>query len=205
MSDIDSTGKNTKLYKKLFKQMSDREFDSYMRDIRDGEGKLFIMLPNMKNSVTMNDIMDVAKKYNVKTHSRLVMNSGNRKYKPDKKVLMLKLPVRRVKQYLFNKISLPDADNKVNILTGQVMNEDKGAKITDIETKILANKGLDEAIIELIKIRGGDTKAYQEAKRVIEETGSLSWNDLEIDSTTRSVVIAGMFLNGLMLDHNLGG
>jgi len=207
LDDIDSTGANSKLYRTMFKKMSDTKFDQLMKKIRDGETRLFIMLPNMKNDLTMNDIVELAKKYAVDLYERVYLSDSQtgREYLTNKTYLILNLPVRRVKQYLFNKISLPESDSNVNLLTGQVINEDKGAKITDVETKILANKGLDTTLVELLKMRGGDTSLYQEAKRQIEETGDVSWEDLDINSMTKSVVIAGMFLEALMLEHNLGG
>jgi hypothetical protein len=206
MNKLDSSKNTTNIYKNLFKMMSDKQFQSFMEGIRDGDIRLIVILPNMKNDLKMNDIERIAEEYKVQIFDSLLFTSSTgRKYTTNKKYLILNLPVRRVKQYLFNKISLPESDERVNVLTGQVMPPDKGSKITDIETKILANKDLDTTILELIKLRGGDTKAYQEMKRLIEDNGTVSWDELSLDSTTKSVVVAGMYLNSLMLEHNLGG
>jgi len=82
------------------------------------------------------------------------------------------------------------------------MKPDKGAKISLIETQILANKNLETSVLELLKIRGGDLDAYYQYKNKIEETGRTSVNEIDDNSVPKSVIVNQEFLYGAHLDFN---
>lgn len=205
MSKIDTSGENTKYYKKVFKTMTDTSFKSYMTALKNKEASLFVMLPNDGNNVTMSDIIGVCEDVglDIKEHVVRIDRATKRKYKSPNKYMMFNLPVRRVKQYLFNKISLPDSDSKIAAASGQVMNDDASARITGIETKLLVNKGLKMSTTELLKMRGGDVEAYQQMKLQAEATGEVNMSDIDMTTRPRSTVVAGLYLNALHLEHNL--
>jgi hypothetical protein len=52
--DIEPSGYNLEIYKKAFELMSDKDFDSYMKDIRDGKAFLVLFKPLYKaNGLTV--------------------------------------------------------------------------------------------------------------------------------------------------------
>jgi hypothetical protein len=207
LKQIDLDGYNTKLYTEKFKAMSDKAFDSWMKDIRDRKYKLTIYIPNMKNNVTMQHITNTAKAVGLTISDHLWMEDSttSMKYKTNHKYLILRMPIRRVKQYLDAKISVPESDIKTDLLTGQVIKPDKGSSISLIEMQTLVSKGLDKSIIEFMKVRGGDVHAYSEFKSKLEETGNANLSDLSTDSVPRSVMVAETYLRGMHIDNNLSG
>ena len=196
---------NTSRYNTMLESFSDNRFHEFMVALRDGKTQLNVIIPNNKSNITTNDVVALAKERNVKIFSKIYMydmHSG-RKYLTKYPMLILKLPVRRLSQYLFHKISLPDGDNHVNPVTGQVIPPDKGAALSAIETQVLASKGLSTSIVELLKIRAGDMNAYRSMKYTIEEQGDVSMTDIPMTGQPRSVITAGRYLHALMISSNL--
>lgn len=205
VSTIDPSNSNKERYEKLFKSMSDAQFSTYMKNIKDKKEQIYMYSPNLKNKITIDTLLAGAKivGLTISDHLWLTDPVSGLKYKTPQKYVILKLPVRRVKQFLMDKMSVPTGDTKTDLLTGQVIKPDKGSAISLIEMQTIANKGLDKSILELIKVRGGDMNAYAEFKSQLEETGNANMSDISTDTTPRSVVIAGVYLKAMHIDNNL--
>jgi len=196
---------NGKEYKKKFSSMTDKDFDNYMKALKNNDTNLFIILPNMKKNIKNNRLFKLAKDFGVKLFDYVKFKDecSKRSYYTNKKYLILKLPIRRVKQYLFGKIGIPESDKTISKLTGQVMQEDKGCKLSLIETQMLANKNLEKSVIELLKVRGGDLNAYYKYKQEILNSGSVNLGSLDLaESKPRSVVIAEVIFKAMHIDFN---
>lgn len=205
MDDIDPSGDNTERYKKLFKKMSSKDFDTYMKNIRDGKTQIFAYMPNGLSKATSDHMVKIAKKREVPIFTKIWFRDSHsgRRYPTKYPMLVVDLPVRRLSQYLFHKISLPESDGRINPVTGQVIPPDKGAAISMVETQILASKGLETSIVEPLKIRGGDVNAYRAMVNTIEETGEVSLTDLPLENRPRSAITAKMYLHAMQIDTNL--
>ena len=206
MADFDQYGgKNVQRYTKMFDQMTDKQFDAFMHAIRDQKTQLSCVMPNHDTKLTTNAVIDIAKKHNVPLFTRLYLHDSHtgRRYLTKHKILVMKLPVRRLSQYLFHKISLPDSDRHVNPVTGQVIPPDKGAALSAIETQLLASKGLSTSILELVKVRSGDMNAYRTMKYTIEEQGSVSMTDIPLENRPRSTITLQKFFHAMMLDSTI--
>lgn len=206
MQQIDKYGgKNTEYYKKLFASMNDTQFDEYMHAVKKSESQLHIIMANSISKLTVDDAIKIAKQRNVKIFERIYLHDPltGRRYLTKYKMAVLNIPIRRLSQYLFHKISLPDGDSHVNPVTGQVIPPDKGAALSAIETQVLASKGLETSIVELIKIRSGDMDAYRTMKYTIEETGEVSMNDLPLSGRPRSVITLQKYLHAMMIDSTI--
>lgn len=197
---------NAKRYERFFKSLSDEQFDKFMKALKSKKTQLRIYMPNFKKNITNNEVIKIAKEFKVQLHDhvRLKNRISNTYYYTKHKLLILKLPVRRLKQYLFNKIRLPESDRRISKLSGQVMKPDKGSKISLAELYILASKGFEKSIIELIKVRGGDLEAYNKLKHKILDSGNVMLNELDLDkSKPKSVVVLDGFLKAIHIDINL--
>lgn len=206
MNEMDPSGKSVKHWTEVFKKMSDKDFFAWVKKIERGEAQLTMYRKNMDKALNMNQLLDLAKKRGVKLFQKYVTvdRDTGRPYTSAKDAMLLDLPVRRLSQYLAHKRSLPDGDQHINPISGQVIPPDKGAKLTGVELQILASKsGLNPAILELAKIRGGDTTAYADAKNQIEETGEVSMNDIDMSGRPRSAITAGIYLRCAGIDNNL--
>jgi hypothetical protein len=197
---------NAKRYETFFKSLSDAQFDNFMKALKSNQIQLRIYFPNVKKNIKNQTIFDLAKYFKIPLYDyiRLKNRISNTYYYSKHPLLILKLPVRRVKQFLFNKIRIPESDKHISKLSGQVMKPDKGSKISLIETYLLASKGLEKSIVELIKVRGGDLKNYHQLKSKILETGEVSLQDLELDkSKPKSVTVLDGYLKAIHLNINL--
>ena len=188
----------------MFDKMSDKDFDKYMKFLKEGKTQIHIYTSNFSVKIDQNTLFELLDKNNIIYEDSIEFQDKtiDRKYTGVKKVIVLDIPVRRVKQYLLGKISIPESDTRIHAFSGQVMKPDKGAKISLIETQILANKNLETSVLELLKIRGGDLDAYYQYKNKIEETGRTSVNEIDDNSVPKSVIVNQEFLYGAHLDFN---
>ena len=202
---LDPSGTNGKRYKDLFDSWSDIQFTSYMEGLRDGSMKIVLYAPNLKINLKQIDIFNCAESLGLKMFERIRLwdSTTNRYYLTPQEYPVLLLPVRRLKQYLMNKISVPESDTKIDAFSGQVVKPDKGSSISSVEMQTILSKGLKTSISELIRVRGGDLSAYASFKSQLEEIGSASLNDLPDDSRARSSVIASTYLTAMHIKNNL--
>ena len=205
MNTIDRTGLNTTRYKDMFAHMSDKQFDSWMKDLRDQKTKLYLWTPNMKVAVQIRDLITAANKVGCQLFERLRLwdNATRRYYTTPEKFLIVELPVRRVKQYLLDKLSVPDSDRVVNPTTGQVIKPDKGSAISMTEAQTYDSKGLHKCLDELLIVRGGNLEAYASFKAALENGGTASLDELDYSGGVRSAQVAQANLESMHIENNL--
>jgi hypothetical protein len=205
ISTLDPSGTNTKRYQDRFDAWSDIEFASFMQGVREGRIKFVLYVPNMKINLKTADIFQAARDLNLKLFERIRLwdNTTQRYYLTPQEYPVLMLPVRRLKQFLMSKISVPESDAKIDAFSGQVVKPDKGSSISSVEMQTILSKQLKTSIAELIRVRGGDLPAYSAFKGQLEETGAASLNSLGDDSRARSSVILKTYLLAAHIDNNL--
>lgn len=200
---------NKKRYTEFFEKLTDAEFDTWMNDIRSGKTKLYYIQKNGQDAdalLSENDIIDTANKIGVELEQRVNIwdSSQQRYYKTPYKYLILQVPVRRLKQNLLSKMSVPDGDTKINPTTGQVVKPDKAASVSMTEAQTIASKGLSKTLTELLTVRGGDVASYGNYKALLEDMGDVSLKELNLtNSTVRSVSVTRAYLQAMGLDNNL--
>lgn len=206
VKDIDSTGTNTEYYTQLFAKLSDKDFDDYMKRIRDGEDVLVYYAPNMMCHNDINKLIALTHKYDVKLFERLRLYSvaTNTYYYTPRKFLILQLPVRRFSQFVDHKLSVAEGDKRIDMLSGQVVKPDQASKISQIEVQTLFARGLKSTIREVTKFRGGDVVAFGEFKRELEEHGSATIAQ-DTGSVARSAVTLDVFYSGMHIEANASG
>ena len=203
---LEPSGTNTKLYEELFKSLNDNDFDQLMSDVRDKKRKLVVLyVPNMKINLKLANIFKVADEIGLEIFERinLIDEATGRKYLTPHKYMVVRLPVRRLKQLLMSKISIPEGDSKTDTFTGQVIAPDKGSSISAVESQVILSKGLTVSMMELLNVRGGNTEAYSNMKSQLQETGRASLNEIDTDSRVRSSVVLSTYLRSMLLDNNL--
>lgn len=205
MKKLDPAGDNEKIWKDKFDKMTDSQFNEFMENVRDGKRRLSFYLPNMKKNLTTADILEVADDLKLDFFEQIYIedNATGRKFLTPHKYFIVELPIRRAKQYLFGKISIPDSDRKLDVMTGQVIKPDKGSRLSLIETQILMNKNLRNSILELLKVRGGDVNTYNEFKNKLLNEGSVRLDELESNTYPRSTVMLSVILKCMHIDNNL--
>lgn len=202
---LDPKGDNATRYEKFFNDLSDAQFDEYMRDLKNDKDQIYIFVPPIKANLVMEDILKVSDVLGLELFERVWLTdtaTGN-KYLTPKKYLILETNIRRFRQYLQHKLSVPDDDQRLDLLSGQVVKPDKAASLSYVEMQTLAARDLHHVIAELAKYRGGDIHAYAEFRRQLEENGATNISLDNAGSMARSTVILDVLLSGMHIDSNI--
>lgn len=204
---IDPSGFNSKRRRDQFAKMSDTQFREYMVRLREGTDKLPIETPNMVVALKQADLKRGAESLGVKLFERVKIwdTATQRYYLTPFPYLIVELPIRRVKQYLMDKISVPDSDRVINPMSGQVTKPDKGSAISMTEAQTYDSKGLHRNLDELLTVRGGNLEAYAAFKAALEQGGSARLSELDFGAGVRSVVVGQALLESMHLSNNLAG
>lgn len=202
---MEPSGLNSKRYRQIIGQMNDKEFDQFMNYMKEGKWQLHLVAPNMIVNLQNEDLLKACDMIGLDLFQRVWMydKATGRKFLTDNKYMFVKLPIRRQQQFLDEKISVPDNDRTIDGLTGQVTGDSRACSITNPEIQILAARGLDKTMQELVNIRGGNIHGYSEFRRMLEENGEADLDMIDPNSRTRASVVGGKLLQSMMLDTNL--
>lgn len=194
---------NTALYKARLESMSDAQFEDWVKGLDLKTERIAVIVPNFspKNQIDVKRNLDLAVKWGHNFFERLWMpRDDGSYYLTPIPYLVMDLPLRRQAQHLIKKISIPEDNKSVDDLTGQPTGKSKGSKLSYPEIQVLAALNLDHAIVEMIKIRGGDTKAFNASNTIVAKTGSVSQKEIEpyaggVESTkTLGIILTAMHL-----------
>lgn len=198
---------NADLYKERLGKLSDEEFDAYMAHLETGEEVLSLIAPNLSDQkLTIENNLKVAEELGHNFFERLWLTDPKTgtQYLTPVRYLIVDLPLRRQQQLLVKKISIPEDNLHVDELTGQPSGPSQGSKLSFPEIQVLYAQGMDRAIEELIKFRGGDVKAFQAMNRSIIDTGGASMDAIKKTPTkVKSTETLSTLLTSMHLKNNL--
>ena len=202
---IDPSKINSNRYHRLLDKMTPKEFNQWMTYVKDGKWLLHIVAPNMIVNLRNENLLKAADAAGVKLFHRIWMTDYNtgRTFLTDNEYLVLPLPIRRQQQFLDEKMSVPEDDKHIDGMTGQVTGDSKSTQITTPEINILAFRGLDTTLEEMVNVRGGNMVAYGEFRKQAEETGEIHMNELDPTTRSRTAVIAQVLLNAMHIENNI--
>lgn len=205
LDDMDPSGKNTERMRNFLKPMDDQKFLRFMDEFLDNDQKLLpVAYEAYNNPVDMNFIHAVAKKRNVPIYERIYRpyENGNVEDPPGTvhPVMVLDVPVKRLKQMAQSKNHASTAGDKRDPRTGQVTGEDRTARVTDVEAFSLLSMGQYHAAQEYFGPMADDSEAYYEMLRSIQRDGEVELKDLPNNpesKVTLNTVNAFMLGSGL--------
>lgn len=205
--DVGSSKDNTTYYRELFAKMTDKQFDDFMVKLRDKKITLSMIIPNggaVKVDVENNFKIAREFGYEFIDHLKFVDVPNYGTYITPVKYLTMMLPIRRAAQTLSKKISIPESDNKIDMLSGQVTGKSKSSKLTLPEIQILAGMGLKDSIRELVKLRGGDLGGKRAMNTYLIKTGEVSQSDVEPYTTgVKSVQVLKSYFKAIHIASTL--
>lgn len=205
VNTIEPNSPNAVRYRELLSSMSIDEFDTFIQHLKNNDTNIHMYAPNVKVTLQQKHAIAAAKKVGVLLEEKLWIKDKvtGKKYLTPNTYLILQLPIRRVSQFLLHKMAMPESDKKTDILTGQVTGDDRSSSITQVEIQALFARDLKYTLMELVKARGGDVNAYADMNQQIAATGEARLDSMPTDTTARSVVMSGIFLQSAMLDNNI--
>ena len=189
------------------RQLTDGQFDAYMQRLYQGQAYLPYMAPILTDSgVTTERNLEIAEEIGHEFFQRLWLTdpaTGQTHLTPVE-YLVVDLPVKRLKQHLMDKISIPEDNRHIDDRSGQPTGDSKGAKLSYPELQVLHSQGLDQTIRELFKFRGGDEENFRRLDRDAIATGQPSMDAIEDpDSRTKASDVLGILLKAAHIDNNL--
>jgi hypothetical protein len=180
---LDVSGKNTEKYKQHFDSLSEEEFEKEIREyLLDPKDHFSVELDPFDQNLTVEQIVEAAKVANVVLEDYLVMPSisddPENPYVTNEKVMLGYINQRRVQQTLSVKNHLSVSMDKRNPKTGQVIDDDKNARISDMELYQLIFQGAFNSLAEYYGPRSDDQVMKNEMLFQIQRKGSVSLEEL---------------------------
>jgi hypothetical protein len=153
---------NAELTRQRFEAMSDEEFRETMIKFQKGEDILYLIAPNgAKVKLNTQRNIELGKKIGHDFFQRVwFTNPDGSKYLSNDKYMIVRLPLRIQSQLISKKISIAKHNNTIDDLTGQPTGD--------------SALGLDNTLIELMKLRGGDRGAFNSMNTLITRNGEVS-------------------------------
>lgn len=173
---LDPTGYNTAKLKKFFTHLSDKEFIQYaLKCIKQDDLIFSLEIDELNDKLTLAELEDIANENDIKLEEYIFMPYRNPNGKP--MVSLTRCPVlycqirRFFQQILQHKNSIASKNDKINPLTGQVINEDKTASTTNIQTYGLTVLNQKNTLKELLGPRADDSVSKADMMSQIENSG----------------------------------
>lgn len=206
MDDMDPSGKNAERMRSFFATMDDDKFYKFMDEFFDNPDKNFpVAYEPYNHPVTLDFVHKVAKKRGIPIYERVFRPyvTGDVDNPPGTvhPIMVLDVPVKRLKQMAFSKNHTSTAAAKRDPRTGQVSGEDRTARITDVEAFSLLVQGQYNSAQEFYGPMADDTEAHYEMLRSIQRNGEVELRDLPNDpanKVTLNTINAFMIGSGLM-------
>lgn len=204
---------NVEVLKKHLDSLTDKQFDQYMESLlpRAEEESVkqeiipFFMANLSGSKITIENNIRIANELGHPFYERIWMEDPETglEFLTPHSHLMIDLPCRRQAQLQMKKSSIPQDGKTIDDLSGQVTGDSKGSKLSFPELQANASQNLDAAILEKIKIRGGDETAYREFERIMIAQGSVSQEEvMHLGSKPKSTKTTANLLRGMLLGNN---
>lgn len=205
---ITEGGKNESVYKSLFAEMNDSQFDTFWEAIKK-RGYIPIFLDNYdtKEMVNYDLCIALSKEWNIKLEQPVTIpdpDTGISYTTPDTTVVGI-VESTKQRQIISKKIGVSKHDYQVDDLTGQPTGDSKAGGISNPEVNILVALGLTTTAKELVSVKGGDVGAYNYYKSQLTETGETSTNEALRNGTgAKSLHTAEWLLRGRHIISDIG-
>ena len=183
MNACDKSGKNSQSYKEYFDKMTDDELCAWIENyLSDPHEVLSIEMDTFEDNVTIEDIKHAAIVANVLLEDNLVRpdisQDPDDPYVTNHKILIGNVNKRRLQQAVSVKNHMSVSVSQRNPKTGQVINEDKNGRISDMELYQLIYQGAYNTLAEMYTARSDDLAAQDEMGYQIQRKGNVSLDEL---------------------------
>lgn len=192
-------------YKAMFEGMSDTQFRSFMKLIESGKYQVHMLMPNHESNIKIPNILKAAEHVGVTLDQHLIVDdeATGLSYTTPNTYMCMDSSVRIAQQYVKKKRSTPHGDQTIDGMTGQVTGADRAAAITRVGAQMITTRGLDKALTELYKGRGGDVETYGEIIQQAAETGIVDMEEINTGTRARSPETLSVFATAMGIENNI--
>lgn len=206
VKDADPTLRTFNQVKEQLAKMDDKRFDEFVQRIKARKEFIPLIMDNhTERQMDTAQALDLCEKYGIQIFQRFWYKHPivGIKVLSNIKVPFIHMNVRRQIETLMNKMSVSDDNTTVDTLTGQPIHG--ASAITQPESLVYLEKGLDATLVEKLKYRGGDVEGGRLFDQSLIETGKVSTTQLyeQHNTTTRGVQTADIYLTSAHYETNL--
>lgn len=201
---LDPSGENSDLYHKFFSVMTDEQFDQYMiKFFNDPKANLYLEIVEFERDLKIENLEKCAKKFGIPLFEKVAVpyitgDADNAPVTPEP-VAVGYIHIKRMQQTLLKKNSGSIDIRKRDPRTGQVTNEDKNARNSDVESYSLVAIGAEAALREFMGPRADDQRAKNEMYNSISKNGYVTLASLSNDPENK------VALNSIDVYFRMGG
>lgn len=211
IKDLDPSGLNIEPWKYRLNNMSDKEFDTFMKNMYDDPMHTHIYVDLDQTSgktdkmIDLNHIEKVAKKYDVKLREYVAFphlnpNDPDNPVITSTKVPILIIYIRKMQQFLQHKNYSAGTTEHSNPLTGQVTGDSKAASIGDMQTSALVTTNQRDTLREMLTIRADNDPAKRKMLDQISRYGKVNYSDCYVNlNDSQSLETTRTFLHAACL------
>lgn len=206
MDDMDPSGVNTARMREFFGTMDDDAFYKYMEEFYSDPDKNYVVSYRpYDNPVNMGFIQKLCKKYGIPLEEYMyepyLTEDTTDPPRSVHKIMILDVPVKRLKQMVQVKNHLAVNPTKVDARTGQISGHDKVARTTTPELYSLIVQNQYHAAKEQFGPLGDNAAAAYEMIRMIQRDGEVELKDLPddpLDKVALNTVAYYLYGSGLI-------
>lgn len=178
---LDPTGANTEYWKKVFAEMSDTQFEKWLKNKFPYKFQVrpFEIEPDMNTIKKALDFMGVPLSERVAEPFLYTNDKGQPIWTLPSFVGYIHL--KKLKQFITKKNHMSLSIDQRDMKSGQLVADDKGARQSDREFEALQVMGLDYTTMEFSKIKADAMDLKNQTYNQINLTGDVKYSDLSID------------------------
>lgn len=205
---LDPSGTNTAKYRSLFGSMNDAQFEKFMKEFLADDTEYFMLdIVEFEHDLRFKYCEDAARVLGIPLMEYVYMPHLTMDKKhvivSKEKCLVGYINVKRTQQLLSKKNGLSTSNDRISAVTGQVVDDDKNARSSDIEASMLVSLGADKILQEFHGPRADDHVMKRQMNQSISTKGYVMLDELDNVSTnkvTLNTVNAYLLAMGLKSD-----
>ena len=206
---IDPSKTNSKYYREFFNKMTDKEMDDYLRDFFSSEDNVFYLeIEEFETDLKMDNIEKCAKGLKLPLYETVAlphinMDKSNAVITPNP-VPVGPIHMKQLVQMLLEKNNVSMKIDHRSAKSGTVTGEDKGSRISDVESYSLIAWGANKTLKELLGARADNQESKNQMYTDIAEKGYVNLDDLKSTQTDKvALMTLDAYFKMQMLDTNL--
>ena len=216
LKEIDPKNKSIDIWADTVTKMTKAQFEDYIERLRNGASEtpdldrprelIPLVVPTLDdNRITVKRNLAIAKKWGHNFFERCYITDS----KTGQTMLTnipygtFLMPIVRQAQTLEKGIAYEKDGSKLDDRTNQIADHQKGSSFSAPEVQALLSQGQEKTVMEFMKFRGGDTKAYQAMYKGLLETGEFEMSSYQDTSRVKSADVAGIYLKACHIDNDI--
>ncbi len=210
MDLLDKRGVNSNFYKTLFGNMTDTQFDAYMKDfLQDDSQNFYLEVEPFKpgGEPSMQDIENAADHLGVPLTENMWMPYINRDGEPIRTIAPVPvgyIHIKRLQQLLSKKNTMSTSIAQRDAKFNQVTSADKSGRVSDSENYALVAINADLAMREFMGARADDSVKKQQMLKDIATFGTTSLKDMPDDIENKvSLNLLDVYFTGCHIQTDL--